>query len=297
VATLVARDAAPAEIFAAISAEVDRVFGLDPATFDVAVVGRFEPGPVLVVVGLSKSVEAVPFGSRWPPDDLFAPAHVLRSGRSARIGEGDLDAVGGEVADFLRRHGYLSQVASPIVVDGRLWGAMSVNARNDFPADTEERLERFTELIATAIANAESRGTLAQLANEQAALRRVATLVAKEDLPEKVFAKVAEETGRLLGGVECTLLRNERDGAATNVGTWGEKIRAVFRSKRVSSPMATASRRPFSALDSRTESTTTRPSPIRSRGVRASGDRVVGRLSDRGARRNLGCHRRGDNWS
>src|SRR4029077_8258713 len=133
-----------------------------------------------------------------------------------------------EAADFLRHHGYLSQVASPIVVDGRLWGAISVNSSNDFPPDTEERLEKFIELVATAIANAESRGTLAQLADEQAALKRVATLVAKEDLPEKVFAKVAEETGRLLGGVECTLLRNERDGAAANVGSWGEMISAVF---------------------------------------------------------------------
>jgi hypothetical protein len=298
VATLVAQDAAPAEIFAAISAEVDRVFGLDPATFDVAVVGRFEPGPELVVVGLSKSIEAVPFGSRWPPDDLFAPAHVLRTGRSARIGEGDLDSVGGEVADFLRRLGYLSQVASPIVVDGRLWGAMSVNARNDFPAGTEERLERFTELIATAIAHAESRGTLAQLANEQAALSRVATLVAKEDLPEKVFAKVAEETGRLLGGVECTLLRNEHDGAATNVGTWGEKISAVFPLKNAFLPRWRRRRgdRPphwTSAADRRLLG--------RRRSDRAecarSGDRVVGRLSDRGGRRSLGCHRRGDNWS
>jgi signal transduction histidine kinase len=74
----------------------------------------------------------------------------------------------------------------------------------------------------------EAAAELARLVEEQAALRRVATLVAKADLPEKVFAMVAEETGRLLGGVECTLLRNERDGAATNVGTWGERISAVF---------------------------------------------------------------------
>ena len=228
VATLVAQDAAPAEIFAAVSAEVDRVFHLDPATFDVAGVVRFEPGPELVVVGVSKDVEAVPLGSHFPPEELFAPTHVLRTGRSARIGADDLEASGTEVAEFLRHHGYLSQVASPILVDGRLWGAISLNSRNDFPPDTEQRLERFTELVATAIANAESRGTLAQLADEQAALRRVATLVAKEDLPETVFARVAEETGRLLGGVECTLLRSDRDGAATNVGTWGEKISAVF---------------------------------------------------------------------
>jgi GAF domain-containing protein len=228
VATLVSQGAAPADVFATVSAEVDGVFHLDPGTFDVAGVVRFEPGPELVVVGVSRSVEAVPLGARFSPDELFAPAHVLRTERSARIRVADLEAAGTEAAGFLRHHGYLSQVASPIVVEGRLWGAISVNSRNDLPLDTEERLERFTELVATAIANAESRGTLAQLADEQAALRRVATLVAKEDLPEKVFAKVAEETGRLLGGVECTLLRSERDGAATNVGTWGDKISAVF---------------------------------------------------------------------
>ena len=197
VATLVAQDPAPAEIFAAVSAEVDRVFGLDPATFDVAAVGRFEPGPELVVVGLSKSVEVVPLGSRWPPNELFAPTHVLRTGRSARIRADDLVSAGGEAADFLQHYGYLSQVASPIVVDGRLWGAMSVNSGNELPPDTEERLERFTELVATAIANAESRQTLAQLADEQAALRRVATLVAQGAAPAEVFAAVSAEVDRV----------------------------------------------------------------------------------------------------
>src|SRR5882724_4701550 len=197
VATLVAQDPAPAEIFAAVSAEVDRIFGLDPATFDVAVVGRFEPGPELVVVGLSKSVEVVPLGSRWPPDELFAPTHVLRTGRSARIRADDLVSAGGEVAEFLRHHGYLSQVASPIVVEGRLWGAMSVNSRNDLPHDTEERLERFTDLVATAVANAQTREQMTALAEEQAALRRVATLVARDAPSTEVFDAVATEIGKL----------------------------------------------------------------------------------------------------
>ena len=60
------------------------------------------------------------------------------------------------------------------------------------------------------------------LAEEQAALRRVATLVAREPSPEAVFAAVAEEVGRLLG-VENTLeYRFEADGAATVVAIWGE---------------------------------------------------------------------------
>jgi GAF domain-containing protein len=198
VATLVAENAAPAEIFAAVSAEVDRVFALDRETFDVAAVGRFEPGPELVVVGISKSVDVVPLGSRWPPDELFAPTHVLRTGRSARIGEEDLASVGGDVADFLRSNGYLSQVASPIVVEGRLWGAMSVNSMNDLPPDTEERLERFTDLVATAIGSAKARETLSRLADEQAALRRVATLVAQGAPPADVFATVSVEVDHLL---------------------------------------------------------------------------------------------------
>jgi GAF domain-containing protein len=228
VATLVAQGAAPAEIFAAVSAEVDHVFGLNPATLDIAVVARFDPPPELVVVGLSKQLEEVPLGSRFPPDELFAPTHVVRTRRSARIRARDVEAAEGEVAEYLRRLGYLSQVASPIVVETRLWGVIIVTTRNELPPDTEERLERFTDLVASAIANAESHEALAQLADEQAALRRVATLVAKEDLPERLFAKVAEETGRLFGGVECTLLRDEADGSATNVGTWGEKISAIF---------------------------------------------------------------------
>ena len=65
------------------------------------------------------------------------------------------------------------------------------------PADTEARLVSFTELVATAIANTESRAALARLAEEQAALRRVATLVARGVPQEEVFTTVTEEVGRL----------------------------------------------------------------------------------------------------
>ena len=46
-------------------------------------------------------------------------------------------------------------------MEGRLWGTMSVSAKEPLPLDTEKRLEKFTELVATAIANAESRSELA----------------------------------------------------------------------------------------------------------------------------------------
>jgi len=60
IATLVAKDAAPAEIFAAVAPKsINVFFRLDPATRDIAGVVRFEPGPELVVVGVSKTIEAV----------------------------------------------------------------------------------------------------------------------------------------------------------------------------------------------------------------------------------------------
>jgi signal transduction histidine kinase len=55
-----------------------------------------------------------------------------------------------------------SSVAIPIVVEGRLWGALGAGSRSGpFPASTEPRMVGFTELVATAIANAQSRDELA----------------------------------------------------------------------------------------------------------------------------------------
>ena len=62
---------------------------------------------------------------------------------------------------------------------------------------------------------------LGQLAEEQAALRRVATLVARGAAPEEVFTAVAGEVGRLLPVDQAALCRYEPDGALTFVSQWG----------------------------------------------------------------------------
>src|SRR4029079_19318070 len=85
--------------------------------------------------------------------------------------------------------------------------------------DTEARLTDFTELVATAIANAESRGALATLADEQAALRRVATLVASGTGPDQLFAAVADEVQALLGAETSAVVRFEDEGTVSIVGT------------------------------------------------------------------------------
>jgi GAF domain-containing protein len=76
--------------------------------------------------------------------------------------------------------------------------------------------------VATAIANAEARAEIGRLAEEQAALRRVATLVAKGTQPDEVFAAVAEEIGRILDAEVTCVLRYEADVTGTVMATWGD---------------------------------------------------------------------------
>jgi GAF domain-containing protein len=214
VATLVAQGVAPAEVFNAVSKEVERVFAMHE-TLDVATVVRFDPGPACVLVGMAKPFEGLPLGSRWAPKETFVSTKVLRTGRSARVEKPDLLSAPDEDAEMLRR--LTSQVGSPIIVEGRLWGAVTMNANETLPADTEERLAKFTGLVAAAISNAESRQAVAQLADEQAALRRVAVLVARESSPVEVFGAVTQEAARVVETEAVGMLRFESDGTATLV--------------------------------------------------------------------------------
>ena len=99
------------------------------------------------------------------------------------------------------------------------------------PPDTEERLADFTELVATAIANAEAREELRRVADEQAALRRVATLVAQGAPSAAVFDAVTEEVGRLLPADVTVLSRYDPDGYLTRVGAWS-RLRSDPRGER-----------------------------------------------------------------
>jgi signal transduction histidine kinase len=69
--------------------------------------------------------------------------------------------------------------------------------------------------------------TLRRLADEQSALRRVATLVASAPEPERVFHAVAEEAGRLLEARTAATVRFEEQGGLV-VGLWDEQGSASF---------------------------------------------------------------------
>jgi len=123
---------------------------------------------------------------------------------------------------------------APIIVEGHLWGGLSVGStREALPPDTEARLSSFTELVATAIANAESRTGLARLAGEQAALRRVATLVAEGAAPSDVFDAVAAEMATLLVADGITLVRYEPDDELTVLAHRGPGAQQVPPGTRV----------------------------------------------------------------
>jgi signal transduction histidine kinase len=218
VATLVAGGALPAAVFAAVAAEVGRLLGCG-----FTVLNRYDPDGTAVTVGAWTSTgdaEPFPVGTRWSVGGQNVTTRVFETGRPARI-DAYADATG-PAADLARERGARSIVGAPIIVDGRLWGFMSaVSTREEFlPPDTEARLAGFTELVATAIADAQARLELRGRAEEQAALRRVATLVARPAPPEEVFAAVAEEVGRLLEAGHTTTLQYDREGVATVVGVW-----------------------------------------------------------------------------
>lgn len=205
VATLVAEGVPPADVFAAVSREVEHV--LSHLIDNTATVVRFDPGPECVLVGASRPIPETPLGKRWEPDDLYVSTRVLRTGASARVDETDL-AVGGVAAEQMRRQGYLSQVASPIVVEGRLWGAMTVSAEQTLPSDTEARLEKFTELVATAIANAESQSELAASRRRMVAAADEARRRIERDLHDGIQQQLVS-LGMELGVVEAALADEE----------------------------------------------------------------------------------------
>lgn len=157
VATLAALPAPPSVVFESVTREVGQLCRADLARME-----RFEPdGSVTGVAAWSKVPSRLAVGTRF---DLQGPsiAHAVRQIR----GPARVDSFAGATGDIAREAhevGIRSSVGCPIVVAGRLWGviAASTMSARPFPPSTEAQIGGFTEIIATAIANAESRAQLA----------------------------------------------------------------------------------------------------------------------------------------
>ena len=217
-ATLVARESSPMEIFGVVTEEARLVL-------ESEAVGllRLERGGTATLVAQSQTPwDPPPLGTSFTLDGENVVVQVVHTRETARVD--DWTGATGSVAAMASVLGVRSAVASPVVVEGRLWGTIiaASSQREPLPADTESRIGQFTGLVATAIANAEARGQLSRLAEEQAALRRIAVLVAQHPSPDEVFTAVTESVGPLLGADLAAMHVFGGGGAATVVASWSE---------------------------------------------------------------------------
>ncbi|MFG1783853.1 GAF domain-containing protein [Rhodococcus oryzae] len=157
VATLVARGATSSEVFSAVAEESARCLGV----FNAALF-RYEPdgSGILVAARDEPGLREMPVGERFTLEGENIAGMVLRTGSAARMDSHDNAT--GSAAARIRELGLRAGVGAPIVVDGRLWGALVAGSsrRKPLPPDVEDRLAEFADLVATAIANAETRAQL-----------------------------------------------------------------------------------------------------------------------------------------
>jgi signal transduction histidine kinase len=149
VATLVATGAVPKEVFAAVTAEVGQLLGADYTELT-----RFLPDEAAIAVAAwSATGEPVPVAGPTALGGWRLTTLIHETHRPERM---EYDEDNGPVATAAPPLRIRSSVGVPIIVEGHLWGVIAVGSASDEPPppDTESRLADFTELVATAIANA-----------------------------------------------------------------------------------------------------------------------------------------------
>jgi len=199
VAELVARNASQQELFQAVADEASGlVDGEGTTLMRMSRDGR--RGTIVATCGTA----AVPVGTtiEIPEGDVGIVATIVRERAPARIDDyPEVDGVSYARDDW----GIASAAGVPIILDDHVWGLLAASRWDRaLPPQVERRLAAFAELVAAALANAAAQAEIQALADEQAALRRVAELVARASTAEDVFGAVAREASLLLG--EPTML-------------------------------------------------------------------------------------------
>jgi PAS domain S-box-containing protein len=157
VAVAVASERRAEEVFHTVTREVGQLLGAtraDMIRFD----GQRDEALIVGVWGRDHTDETEL--GRWMTPVQGGPTRaVWESGETMRF-EPD-----GPVSERLRGRllsmGITSTVVAPVSLSGRVWGAISVWVNEGrLPLETEERIARFTALVATALANTEAREEL-----------------------------------------------------------------------------------------------------------------------------------------
>ena len=219
VATLVAQGVEPEEVFAAVAVEASRILGVGAVS-----VMSYDPasGIFTKIFGTHGDRACVPDGDPVMPEDCPEGTTILDTGMPVRID--DWTDIPGPIAARHREQGFGQGIAAPIIIDGSVWGHIGAYGEKDevLPSGSEMRLADFTQLMASAIANAKSRFELRALAERQgSALRRVATLVAQQSPPSTIFNAVAREASMALGVRRVDVGRCRDDGSFALLGTTG----------------------------------------------------------------------------
>jgi hypothetical protein len=150
VGTLVARGVEPREVFDAVTREMSQCV---PA--EAAGLWRYETGDEITMVAAAyhPATEPVmwPVGARTPTAGSTLASRVLRTGGPARMDS--YKSVAGVLARQVRAAGIRAAVGVPVIVDGRVWGLAAVGSARPgpMPADTEARISRFAELVASVV--------------------------------------------------------------------------------------------------------------------------------------------------
>jgi signal transduction histidine kinase len=154
-ATLVARGVSPSEVFSTVTGELTRVLGVSNSGLF-----RYEPDGASILIARNPPALRMPVGERFSLEGENVAAMVLRTGRIARM-DSHQNALG-SLAALIRELGIRCGVGAPIVVNGRMWGAAIIGSTRPepLPPETEPRLADFADLVATAIANAQTRADL-----------------------------------------------------------------------------------------------------------------------------------------
>jgi signal transduction histidine kinase len=158
-ATLVATEPPTDEVFTAVTREAGLLLGAQRGTL----LRVASPQWAEVVASWSDgTAPPVPVGHCAPIDEGRGMlGQMLQTARPVRIE--DFDDVGGVVAALMRELGIRSGVGGPIIIGGRVWGALTAVWPTDttLPAGAEDQVAAFTELVSYAVQNAQTRNELA----------------------------------------------------------------------------------------------------------------------------------------
>jgi signal transduction histidine kinase len=215
------------ELFDAMAEELGRIVDIETGESfrDMAGVSRYDAdGMMTFVAGWGPKPDwPSPVGSRWPltVDGDSANSVVYRTGRPARV-DGGFEVVGPTSQRLTEVLGIRSSVAVPIYVDDVLWGSATVvsDRGKPLPPDTEPRMAEFAALASTSIGSAQRRDEVQRLADEQAALRAVATQVAAGAEPEQLWERVLTEVGELCQASRASLIRFDSADSMSLLGFW-----------------------------------------------------------------------------